>query len=227
MEEPTPVIIQQKPYEYTISYVPIEPKKAKIYFSKKEIKHLTVAALLVTAVGLSFIGFSNIFSNDYTLLASFIIIFTASFFMHEIAHKIAAQMRGFWAEFRLTIMGALLTLISVISPFFKIISPGAVMISGFADSEKIGKISIAGPTTNITLATIFLAITFLLPQYSSIFTLGAAFNAWIALFNLIPFGMLDGFKVFLWSKKLWTLAFTASLVLTITSYGILLRGNPW
>jgi len=225
-EEIKTIIAQQEPYEYTVTYVPTEPKKGKIHFSSKEIKHLTIAALLVVGVGLSFIGFPIIFYDDYAIdyviLASFIIIFTASFLIHEIAHKIAAQKKGFWAEFRLTIMGAILTLLSIVSPFFKIISPGAVMIAGLADSEKIGKISIAGPATNILLSTTFLAASLFLPTYAPIFMLGSAFNAWIALFNLIPFGMLDGFKVFLWNKKVWVLAFTASLILTVISYGLIL-----
>jgi len=222
--EETPTVVAQKPHEYTITYATTEPATRKIHFSDKEIKHLAIAALLVIGVGLSFIGFPNTFYNgysiDYATLVLFTIIFTTSFFIHEIAHKTAAQRKGFWAEFRLTVMGAILTLLSIISPFFKIISPGAVMVAGFADSESVGKISIAGPATNIALSTIFFAIAFLIP--APIFLLGAAFNAWIALFNLIPFGLLDGFKVFLWDKKVWALAFTASLVLTLISYKIIM-----
>jgi Zn-dependent protease len=54
-----------------------------------------------------------------------------------------------------------------------------------------------------------------------IFAFAAFFNAWIALFNLIPLGILDGFKVFMWDKKSWVLAFTASLFLLIISYKLL------
>jgi len=224
--EETQTIITQKPHEYAITYAPTEPKRGKIHFSNKEIRHLAVAALLVIGVGLSFIGFPSIFHNshaiDYATLALFTTIFTTSFLAHEIAHKAAAQRKGLWAEFRLTLTAAILTLLSIISPFFKIISPGAVMVAGFADRESVGKISIAGPTTNIVLSTIFLAVSMLLSQYALIFILSAAFNAWIALFNLIPFGMLDGFKVFLWNRKVWALAFTASLVLTLISYWIIM-----
>ncbi|MEM4704640.1 MAG: metalloprotease, partial [Candidatus Bathyarchaeia archaeon] len=46
---------------------------------------------------------------------------------------------------------------------------------------------------------------------------GAAFNAWISLFNLIPFGIFDGFKIFLWNKLVWAAAFSASVVLTVAS----------
>ncbi len=182
-------------------------------FSDKEIRHLAIAALLVVAIGLSMYHWI-----EPSYLALFTTILTASFLMHEMAHKIVAQRRGFWAEFRLIFMGVILTLISLISSFFKIISPGAVMISGFIDKESTGKISVAGPLTNIILSTVFLMIASLIPQYATVFMYSAAFNAWIALFNLIPFGMLDGFKIFLWKKAVWTLVFTASLTLTIVSY---------
>jgi Zn-dependent protease len=210
-----------KSYEYTVSYSPFGQTTKGIRFSRKEIQDLVIAALLVIGVGLSMVWFSSFLTNtdsvDYVMLTLFIIMFTASFFMHEMAHKIVAQRNGFWAEFRLTLVGAVLTFVSIISPFFKIISPGAVMVAGYADKEKTGKISIAGPATNIVLSTVFLTITVFVPN-EQIFALGAAFNAWIALFNLIPFGIFDGFKVFVWNKGVWALAFVLSLVLTVFSY---------
>ncbi|MDH5482732.1 MAG: hypothetical protein OEY22_07635 [Candidatus Bathyarchaeota archaeon] len=211
---------RQKSYDYTVSYAPLGTVRKNIYFSDKEIRHLAIAALLVMGIGLSAGMFPNIYAEigGPYMLTLFAAILTGSFFIHEIAHKIAAQKKGLWAEFRLTFMGAILTLISIISPLFKIISPGAVMVAGFVDRESMGKISIAGPATNITLSAIFLMTVVLIPQYDLMFSLGAAFNAWIAIFNLIPFGILDGFKVFLWNKKIWVLAFTASLALTIISY---------
>jgi Zn-dependent protease len=136
--------------------------------------------------------------------------------MHEIAHKITAQHFGLWAEFRLTMLGALVTLLSIISPFFKIISPGAVMISGNASKETIGKTSIAGPLTNIVFCMIALTLVFVLPPSSSLVDVAvftAFFNAFIAILNLIPVGILDGWKVFQWSKIIWALAFVTSLIL--------------
>jgi len=218
-EETQPITIQkQKSYQYTITYPPIKSTRRKIHFSNKEIRHLTIAALLVIGIGLSWGMFLDYAKMGGTLmLTAFAAILTASFFTHEIAHKIAAQRRGLWAEFRLTFIGAILTLFSIASPFFKIISPGAVFVAGPADRESMGRTSIAGPATNIALSMMLLAVALLVPKYP-LFFLGAAFNAWIALFNLIPFGILDGFKIFLWNKKIWALAFTASLALTIISY---------
>jgi Zn-dependent protease len=218
-EETLPMTVQrQKSYEYTVTYAPQGIAKRKLWFSSKEITHLALAALLVIGVGLSLAGFQNLNSS---MLPVFVTVFAASFLMHEMAHKIVAQRKGYWAEFRLTVMGAILTLLSILSPFFKIISPGAVMVSGYADTANMGRISIAGPTTNITFSTIFLVAAFLVPEDPSItmmLVVCAALNAWISLFNLIPFGVFDGYKVFLWNKAVWALSFAVSVVLTAVSY---------
>ena len=84
-------------------------------------------------------------------------------------------------------------LISIITPFFKIIAPGAVMVFGIADRRVSGKIAIAGPLTNIVIS---IASTVVALLSSGIVSRVAGFTAWInafiAFFNLIPFGALDG-----------------------------------
>ena len=222
-QETPPALVQKRnSYEYKVVYAPPALTKRNIRFSSQELKHLTIAALLVMGVAVSMGFFSNFFRSnnavDYAMLTAFTVALTASFFMHEIAHKVIAQREGFWAEFRLTFTGAILTLLSVISPLFKVISPGAVMVAGFADRKPIGKISIAGPVTNIVLSALFMAGGLVPTTYAPVLVLVAAFNAWTAVFNLIPFGILDGYKIFLWDKKIWALAFAASLVLTVLSY---------
>ncbi len=208
-------------YEYKVTFGQPRHVNRRVYFSPKELKHLAIAAVLVVGVGLSYILFGGIFAAmDWTLLLGFAVILTASFLTHEIAHKVMAQKKGLWAEFRLTLWGAALTLISVISPLFKLISPGAVMISGPARGDEIVKISLAGPTVNIAFGTVFLgaALAFVPGPVQGLLLLAAFLNAFIALFNLIPMGILDGYKIFSWDKKLWAAAFTPSLVLTIIIY---------
>jgi len=68
------------------------------------------------------------------------------------------------------------------------------------------------------LSIIFLGAALLIPSYRGLFLTGAAFNSSIALFNLIPYGIFDGLKVFMWSKKIWAFAFALSLVPTVLSY---------
>jgi len=190
-----------------------------IWFGTTELKHLLIGALLTLAIGFSMPLYSmpGLYSFPEVLTA-LAVVFAFSFIIHEIAHKITAQHYGLWAEFRITLWGTLVTLLSIISPF-KIISPGAVMIGGMADEKIIGKTSIAGPLTNIALALLFLVCTQVLHGLIGFaFFFGVLINSFIALFNLIPFGILDGFKVLSWNKTIWAIAFSASLALTIYSY---------
>jgi Zn-dependent protease len=199
-------------FEYQVTY---SPPRSKFTFSTIEIRDLAIATLLVSGVGLSMLGI-ELLNIQSLLVIVLLALFTSTFLMHEIAHKITAQHYGLWAEFRLTIVGALITLISIISPFFKIIAPGAVMIGGTASKEIIGKTSIAGPLTNIIFCMVALAMTFALPSSSPLAVVAAVtafFNAFIAVLNLIPIGILDGWKIFQWNRIIWALAFTTSIIL--------------
>lgn len=224
-EQPQSIIVEEgreaTPYEYTISYTP--PAISRPYrFSPKELRHLTIGALLVIGVGLSYIpqAFGSSVLKMPESLLSLALIFTFSFLLHEIAHKLSAQHFGLWAEFRLTLFGALITLLSMLLPFFKIISPGAVMVAGQLTREEAGKTALAGPLTNIVLSTI--CITVLVNTQNTFLQINSFFGAWInsiiALFNLFPFGIMDGFKVFQWNKLVWTTAFIASITLTILAF---------
>jgi Zn-dependent protease len=206
-------------YQHTITMMPLKRQDKAIWFSATELKHLAVGTLLVTGVGASLF----MFYSSLTAAASLAAVLTFSFLIHEIAHKIAAQRLGLWAEFRLTTIGALITLISIFAPLFKIISPGAVMIAGLGDRETIGKTAFAGPLTNITLATLFLIaglisiITYPNQVLVFIAVFGAWINSFIAVFNLIPFGIMDGYKIFKWNKIMWASSFSVSIVLAIFS----------
>lgn len=213
-----------KPIEYTITYIPTETRR-KIQFSAKEITHLAMAALVVLGIGLS-LGMSPEITRrigGVYMLPAFGALVMASFLIHELAHKFTAQKSGLWAEFRIMLFGLILTAISIVSPLFKIISPGAVVISGLTSKRNLGKISIAGPLTNIILSLGFLFTAHFAPanNFSFLFLLVFGINAWIAFINLIPYGMLDGYKIFFWNKVVWALAFAISLVLTVTSFKLL------
>ena len=200
--------------------------KGRVYFSPKELKHLAIAGLLVMGIGLSSILYYVPNSGDWLagllIFGLFAVVLTASFFAHEIAHKVTAQKRGLWAEFRLTLWGALLTLISVISPLLKIIAPGAVVVSGSSTSQEMGRISLAGPATNIVLSVILFSLALAASTQQSlvydILLLAALLNGFMAVFNLVPIGMLDGFKIFSWDKKIWSVAFAAAAALTTLAY---------
>ena len=118
-----------------------------------------------------------------------------------------------------------MTLLSIGLPFFKIIAPGVVFILGPVTKETSGKIALAGPLTNIMLSLVCIAIAlgFSNTVIGVVAIIGSWINAFIAIFNLIPFGLMDGLKVFWWNKIVWAVAFSASLILGVFTYVYLLE----
>lgn len=191
----------------------LPPHLIGLRFSGTELRHLAVGTLLVTAAGVSFI-----LGNSFTLIGLILaaLIFSMGFILHELAHKYVAQGYGLWAEFRVTATGVILTAFSIVSPI-KFIAPGAVMISGFAEKDRIGRTAIAGPIVNVIITAALLTLLPVLREslvYLPIL-FGASINAFLALFNLIPFSVFDGRKVLYWNKRYWLTLFLVSLALTI------------
>ncbi len=141
-----------------------------------------------------------------SFLITFVIsLFTAGlgFLLHELAHKLVAQKYGCVAEFRAFDQMLYLAVGLAIFIGFIFAAPGAVMISGMITRRENGIVSVVGPATNYVLGFLFLALIFLFPAGTSIFSVGFGINMWLGLFNLIPFGNLDGLKVFYWDKVVW------------------------
>jgi Zn-dependent protease len=132
------------------------------------------------------------------------------------AHKLLAQFYGSWAEFRTNLYGLVVTGISAL-PYipFKFIAPGAVMVN-LRDRSKFGRVAFVGPLTNLVMGFIFWVLTYQFP-YVAYLNTGAVFNSWIALFNLLPFGNLDGQKIFSWNKIVWILMILGSMGLFVIS----------
>ena len=144
----------------------------------------------------------NIFSLRF-MIYLIISIFTVGigFLLHELAHKITAQKFGCWAEFRADNRMLIFTIIlSFIGVLFA--APGAVLINGHITRKESGIISAAGPATNIALALGFIILGLVSPIgiLKTIAVIGASINSWLALFNMIPFGMFDGAKIISWNK---------------------------
>jgi Zn-dependent protease len=151
------------------------------------------------------------------------------FVLHEMAHKFTAMKYGFWAEFRrdnlmLVVAVALAALVGVVFA-----APGATMIYGPAITrQQNGRISAAGPVTNLVLCIPF-AILLFAGQYipltvfslnvvSLIGLIGLQVNAMIAFFNMLPVSVLDGRKVLAWNKAVFAGLFIAALALVFFSY---------
>jgi len=178
----------------------------------KELRDLIISALvLALAFGIALSGGFRAFQQPAALVLVIGMALAAvslSFVFHELGHRLIARRFGLFAEYVMWPMGLMIALgFSLIG--FVFAAPGAVMIRPRAtawgtvtlDTKKVGLISLAGPATNIGLAVIFLALDSVEPAL--LFALGARINTWLALFNLIPFGPLDGAKIFRWNKGIW------------------------
>jgi len=181
-------------------------------FSEKEIEHLGISLVIIAALPLMWLR-GYIFSSPAIAVGA-VLIFAAAFLLHELAHKFMAQRLGYWAEFRLNQIGLAITLLSFISPF-KLVAPGAVMIAGLMYGDDYGKISLAGPITNIAQAILFLLLGFTTGSqlFSMLAYVGVVVNSSLALFNLLPFGVFDGAKIMRWDWRAWLAATGAAAIL--------------
>ncbi len=190
------------PFKYAL------PRR-RLAFTHRELRDLAVSVIIVSAIPLTWLGGLGL--RMPLLAAAAVGIFTSAFLLHELAHKLSAQSLGYWAEFRINIMGLLLTLLSFLSPL-KVVAPGAVVVAVPPHSGNLGWIALAGPLTNIVQG-----LTFLILRAVSTHQLvrllaeaGVSINAVLALFNLIPAGSLDGKKILIWSPKAWIVSASAA-----------------
>jgi Zn-dependent protease len=161
------------------------------------------------------------------------------FLLHEMAHKFVAMHFGYWAEYRANMMGLVLAIVLAFAGFI-FAAPGAVMISKpnapmeFYMQDPFGQeelkkqmnrealwISLAGPMTNIILV-IFFFMMMMLGSSSILVARTANFaliiNLTLAAFNLLPFGPLDGKKVYDSNRTVWLLVGLPTILIGLTVY---------
>ena len=197
-------------------------KIGKMTTSDMEIKDLVVAWLAIS------VAFAIVLNpSGFVLTSAFLLYFAVAaigvgsgFIFHELGHKIVAQRYGCFAEFRANYS---MLIIAVLMSFFGFVfaAPGAVMIAGgHIDFKRNGKISLTGPLINLILSVIFLGLFFMHPNI--IFGYGFIINAWLGMFNMIPFGFFDGRKIFIWNKAVYIITAAAAVFLVfLGSSGIL------
>lgn len=193
-------------------------------FSNKEIKDLFIAWFMIS------LAFAILLSGGFRFFMSFNLFIISliisgltvgiSFLLHELMHKYLAQRYKLKAEFRASYK--MLWLAILFSFFgFIIAAPGAVVIYGLMSREKNGKISLAGPLTNIILAFLFFTFILILkPQgiLNLFLNYGLTINSLLALFNLLPIPPFDGFKVYLWNIPIYIISALLALLLFLAGF---------
>ncbi|MFB6252155.1 MAG: metalloprotease [Halobellus sp.] len=149
------------------------------------------------------------------------------FLLHEVAHKVVAERFGQVAEFRADYGMLFLAVVSALAGFI-FAAPGAVHHRGRLTQREHGLIALAGPATNAILAAVFLPVFAVGVLSGSDFVAlagsrGLMINLFLATFNMLPFGPLDGKTVLGWSTVGFVAFFVPSVLLTagafVTGFG--------
>jgi Zn-dependent protease len=210
-------------YTYSVGGAGWEQPKHPLT-SPTEIRDIAVALALLT-IAIFFIFYVPDGRGAlYYLIVSAVAV-SAGFFAHEMSHKFVARRYGCWAEFRADYKMLLLAVVIAFFIGFLYAAPGAVWISGRITREQNGKISLAGPGTNMLIAAALAPLLFtgLLSESSAIYDLAATvfyFSAFLAAFNLIPYPPFDGLKIWSWNKGVYVASLLAAgslFVLALTS----------
>ncbi len=170
-----------------------------------EALHILVSVLTISlAFAIVWTGSTN-FNADFLATTGLILLTVGlGFILHELAHKFVAIKYGAYARYQAWTLGLLFSIIMAFAVGFVFAAPGAVYVYGnHITREQNGKISAAGPLTNLILGLVFLAIGFLIPGLKQIAVLGASVNFFLGAFNMIPIFPMDGQKVYQWNKMIW------------------------
>jgi len=207
-------------YEYVIRPTPTR----RVSFGRVELVNIGMALGALTLVFV-LVWVNPLFGSipleagviGIVVASSFVAVLTG-FLMHEIAHKVVAVRYGLWAEFRADTRGLLLAFVTAIFGFV-IAAPGAVMIAGPVNLRQNGRISAAGPLTNMAFGGSFLAILFAFwpvlyftPWFILVYQI-AIVNIILGTFNMIPVPPLDGSKIWWWKKPVWAGIFAVFVVM--------------
>jgi Zn-dependent protease len=144
------------------------------------------------------------------------------------AHKFTAMKYGYYTEFRKDNVMLLMSVVLAALVHIVFAAPGATVIyGGSLSKEQNGKISAAGPATNLVLCIPFGIMVLMTPFIAGIGPvigfigmMGLQINAMIAAFNLLPISVLDGKKVLEWKPALFLVMIAVSFAVLVAALTI-------
>ncbi|MFB6096386.1 MAG: metalloprotease [Haloferacaceae archaeon] len=209
---------------------------AGIRFSATEQRDLLIAWL---ALGVAFAvffagggpGFLRVLSTGGLVAAAELVLVSLAtaglgFLLHELGHKVTAIKYDHVAEFRADFSMLFLAIMSAMIGFI-FAAPGAVHHRGRNPSERENAlIALAGPVVNVLLGVSFIPLLAVgmatgIQLVTTIGRYGLVVNLFLAAFNMIPFGGLDGRTVMSWNPVAWAVMFVPSALLAFVTIGFI------
>lgn len=190
------------------------------FLTERERNGLIIGTVIFCVVEIS------AFWQNFNLLQLIIlaILIFPLFLLHELGHKYIAIYNGMNSEFHLDQNAAILSLFTVFLPL-KIIAPGVVLSSGYYTPKIEARIAMIGPLINILLSGFLLLIaSFIGVNWRLFLAIASKASLDIALFNFLPFSVLDGAKVYRWNKPVfWAIFLIIILIWSFHPLGLGLR----
>tara|TARA_B110000444_G_scaffold75936_1_gene71576 strand:+ start:35724 stop:36656 length:933 start_codon:yes stop_codon:yes gene_type:complete len=166
-----------------------------------------------------------------------------AFLLHEIGHKIVAKKNGCWAEFRADPGGLRFGIFLSFFIGILFMAPGAVMVAGLVTRRQNGHIAIAGPLVNFSLFLIGIPLWGIILGLTGAFDAAAMDTSYLVgsqlnwglmlvdagiywvyanlilgLFNMLPFGPLDGNKVKDWDENAFYVTISVFAILAVSIF---------
>jgi Zn-dependent protease len=189
-----------------------------VEFDRRELKDFALAwgaltlafTFFLTPLDIARTTPADLLGQGDLLVMSFVTVGTA-FLLHELAHKLVAVRFGQVAAFRADYPLLGIAVISGLAGFL-FAAPGAVYHRGRISVRENGLVAVAGPVTNLGLGAAFFLL--FLPAggfLESLARLGVVVNVFLAAFNMLPAGPLDGRTVLDWHRGVFAVVLLVAI----------------
>ncbi len=202
--------------------------RTRLRFSRRELIDLGLAWVVMAVAFAVFLGRPGRLVQDLPFAGRLIVLSALTvgggFLAHELAHKVVAVRFGQVAEFRADYNMLVIAILSALAGFI-IAAPGAVHHRGRITTRQGGLIAAAGPVTNLVLVVVFAPLLVAGGVLFQLGALGVLINAFLAAFNMLPYGPLDGKTVYGWHRGVFAGLLGSGILTTLTAY--LVVGIPF
>jgi len=189
---------------------------ALLGLSGRELTVIAISALIFTV---AFVLKDRLQIEGITIMV-FILMGGMATVAHELSHRFFARRWKGASEFQFWGLGTTMMLLTawLFGNVFAKPSRTLTAATEHLTKEQVVVVAIAGPVANIVFALASVPLIPLGGVLTLIGQAGLSMNLLAAVFEMVPLSLLDGKKVYAYSKILWAAAFFPLLILYIAIY---------